>query len=141
MNQSTEQQKLKEKALKALAQREHSRFELEQKLSAVSDNSALIEDILTEYEEKNWLNDARFARLYLQYRAKKYYGPRKISYELDQRGISKALIDEVFKHCELNWDELAEAAQQRKFGCAAATSWIDRGKQKQYLYQRGYILK
>ena len=134
----THYQKLKAKALKVLAQREHSRYELQQKLAKNSEDSALIEHILNECEQENWLNEARFVQAYLQYRAQKQYGPKKIRYELQQRGVSAEQIEHALSACNLDWTALAETARQRKFGKAPPQTWTERGKQNQYLYQRGF---
>ena len=138
MNKTASYDKLKAKALKALSRREHGRLELQKKLLQISDDMALIEKILTECEANNWLSEARFVKAYIHTRAQRHYGPRKIRYELEQRGVDAELIEAAFAASELEWTELAEATRQRKFGVAKAESWIDRGKQKQYLYQRGF---
>ncbi len=133
-----ELQKLKAKALRALARRDHSRQELKQKLLQISENLELIEKVLSECEAQNWLNELRFAQLYLQSRAQKYYGPKKIRYELQQRGVNAEIIEKALDATEINWTEFAEEARQRKFGKTAPTTWNERGKQSQYLYQRGF---
>ncbi|MCD6047554.1 MAG: regulatory protein RecX [Gammaproteobacteria bacterium] len=135
---SDEHSLLKGKALKALARRDHSRQELKQKLMRHSENTCLIETVLDECLQKNWQNDLRFAVLYIQSRAKKYYGQKKIRYELQQRGVPNEDIDKAFTQCEVDWEAVAKEAKQRKFGKAEADSWEERGKQNQYLYQRGF---
>lgn len=132
------EQKLKAKALRALARRDHGRMELKQKLSQISDDNALIEKILNECQTQNWLNELRFTQSYIRSRAQKHYGPKKIFYELQQRGIDKTLIENAFETEALDWPALAETARQRKFGKALAKTWAERGKQSQYLFQRGF---
>ena len=129
---------LKEKALRALARREHSRFELTQKLARFSEDASLIARVLDECEKNRWLDNTRFARAYARSRSQKYYGPKKIAYELQQRGVDKTLIQAVLSSEDFDWTQLAKEAHQRKFGDKEATSWTDRAKQEQYLYQRGF---
>lgn len=131
-------QKLKAKALNSLARREHSRFELKQKLSRVSTDETNIEKILDELETKQWLSDLRFAQAFLSARAQRYYGPRKIRYELKERGVSVTVITRAFAECTINWQELAEQARQKKFGQQTEDTWPARAKQMEYLYQRGF---
>ena len=131
-------QKLTAKALNALARREHSRLELARKLSQISDDTAQIEQLLNEFSAKGWQSDSRFAASYCRSRAARYYGPRKIRYELEERGVSADLISQTFSTCAIDWADLAEKTKERKFGVAQADSWVEKAKQQQYLYQRGF---
>lgn len=135
---NTSEQKLHTKALSALARREHSRLELAQKLSQIADDQTQIEQLLNQFSAKGWQSDRRFAASYCRSRAARYYGPRKIRYELQERGVSAELITQTFLHCEIDWAELAEKTRQKKFGIAQAESWTEKAKQQQYLYQRGF---
>lgn len=133
-----EYEKLKAKALRALARRDHSRQELQQKLLQASEDLDLIKKILDVCETHHWLSESRFAHTYICSRAQKYYGPRKIRYELQQRGVNADIIEQAFTSANIDWKALAEKARQRKFGQVLPLSWVARGKQSQYLYQRGF---
>ncbi len=133
-----EHQSLKAKALRALAMREHSRDELLIKLMRHTKDLALIHHVLDECESANYLNNDRFVFSYLRARAQKYYGPNKIRYELQQRGIEKTLIEQALKQCEIDWETLKQEALLKKFGQHPPTSWQEKAKREQYLYQRGF---
>jgi len=134
----TPDQKLHSKALNALARREHSRLELARKLNHLSHDTTQIEQLLDQFSARGWQSDHRFAASYCSSRAARYYGPRKIRYELEERGIAPELISETFLHCGIDWQALAEKTRQRKFGSAQPSTWAEQAKQRQYLYQRGF---
>jgi regulatory protein len=131
-------QTLHSKALNALARREHSRLELARKLSQSGADAAEVEIILDEFSANGWQSDRRFAESYCRSRAARYYGPRKIAYELAERGISPDLSKEILTGCAIDWQALAEETRQRKFGTGQPNTWAEKAKQKQYLYQRGF---
>ena len=126
------------KALSILARREHSRWELAQKLSSWTEDKNLIEAVLNECETQNWLNETRFVEAYIRYRSQKLYGPKKIAYELQQKKIASELIETSLSKSNINWEELSERAKQKKFGSAEAKSSLEKAKHQQYLYQRGF---
>ena len=74
-------------ALRLLARREHSRYELAMKLRQRKIEPEVYEPVLDEYEEEGWLSDERFAEVYTRQRVELGYGPLRILGELQQRGI------------------------------------------------------
>ena len=56
---------LRERALRLLARREHSRAELARKLEAAGFAREEIALLLDAFEAKNWLSDQRFAESYV----------------------------------------------------------------------------
>src|SRR5690242_21447640 len=52
---------LRQRALAALARRDHSRAELARKLGRGAEDSAALEALLDEFEANGWLSDERFA--------------------------------------------------------------------------------
>lgn len=89
------------KATEYLARAEQSRFGLTQKLLKKNYDSNSINRALDFLEEKNWLNDQRFCRSWLNTRKLSHFeGRTKLSAELSVRGIKKetvkAALDEFF---------------------------------------------
>lgn len=127
-------------ALRYLAMREHSRWQLHQKLQRkFPEEVELIQRVLDQLAEDNAQSEARFADAYARHRAHKGYGPVKIRYELQQRGMSTDLIDAALWHQDLDWLALQEKARQKKFGSAAMPKEFSiKAKQLHYLYQRGF---
>jgi len=103
------------KSLDLLSRREHSVFELIQKLKKRYGPNKLINDVIIRLQESNLLDDQRFSEGYIKVRASKGFGPRRIDAELQQRKVSEAIINQELSMIE-NWNELALLAFKKKFG-------------------------
>ena len=154
---------LKARALRLLSQREHSRTELEKKLSdylrlqakadrarnaqdqdqeqSQADTPALSPDtqiaaVLDDFEKRGWLSDARFAEALVRRRSERY-GVRKIKDELQRAGVtsdaSAALLDGL-KHTEF---ERAKELFERKFDGIAEDQKM-RARQYRFLVSKGF---
>ncbi len=127
---------LRQYCLMLLARRDYSVWELSQKLTAKGGEPEQIQAILALCIDKGWQSDARFAENYSQYRANKGVGPRKLAYELQQRGVDATLIDEALNaHA---WKAQASRARIKRFGKALPSSPDARAKQMRFLMQRGF---
>ena len=126
---------LKNRALRLLARREHSRAELKAKLLPYDENNE-VEILLDRLQEKNWLSDNRFAEEWVRQRSVRY-GRQRLQYELKQKGVAAELIaSSLNAYLE---DELESARQvwQKKYG-TPATSPQEAAKQIRFLQYRGY---
>ncbi|MDP2226582.1 MAG: regulatory protein RecX, partial [Moraxellaceae bacterium] len=74
-----------------LTLREHSRFELQQKLVAFGGDEEAIERLLDELVERNLQSDQRFAEAFVRSRITRGQGPRVIAAELRTRGLESEL--------------------------------------------------
>lgn len=126
------------KAMHLLSLREHTRKELEQKLSLRGYSSADVLQILDELAEKNFQSDERFAESYVYSRSSKGYGPERVRMELQQRGVSESLVHEAMKQANIDWKALAQKVHQKKFGNAPAESFQEKLKQQQFMRYRGF---
>ena len=129
---------LRTRALALLARREHTRAELARKLQAAGFDAGDVQPLLDEFEAKNWLSDRRFAESWVaDHRAKS--GSVKLAYELRQRGVAEAVIDEVL--CENRDTEIerAQAVWQKRFR-SAPTDSADTARQMRFLQSRGFAL-
>ena len=136
MKSTPEPGELRERALRLLARREHSRFELARKLGQAGFAQRDIAELLDEFEEKNWLSDRRFAESYVaDHRAKA--GSVKLAYDLRQRGVPDSVIEAVLS---INRDSELERARevwQKKFGVAPVDA-ADQARQIRFLQSRGF---
>lgn len=82
---------LRQQALKFLARREHSRFELAQKLAKQGSHEE-IAAVLDTLEQTGLLSDARTAAAYLSSHAARF-GATKLRSTLRAKGIAAELID------------------------------------------------
>ena len=103
-------------AVGLLSRREHSEFELRQKLTSREFPSNDIDIAITRVLEKNYLSDERFAQSTCRYRASRGYGWRYIANELKQKGVCSTIIQQLQKNCEIDWYLQAELAYNKRFG-------------------------
>lgn len=127
---------LRERALRLLARREHSRVELARKLEQAGFVASDIHSLLDEFEKKNWLSDRRFAESYVaDHRTKA--GSIKLAYELRQRGVPDTIIEAVISD---NRDsELVRAREiwRKKFD-AAPENAAETARQMRFMQSRGF---
>ena len=84
---------IRNRALRLLSRREHSRLELERKLRGHDGPSPTIDAVLDALELEGLLHEDRFVDAYVSERFDKGFGPLRIRSELQTRGIGEALID------------------------------------------------
>ena len=127
---------LRERALALLARREHSRVELTRKLATAGFDREEIHPLLDQFEAKNWLSDQRFAESYVaDHRAKA--GSIKLGYDLRQRGVADAVIDEVLNDCHDSELERARKVWEKKFG-SPPKSASEEARHIRFLQGRGF---
>ena len=126
------------KALDLVSRREHSRHELMQKLDKRYPNTTqIIEDALDKLETNKILDDERFAEMYLNSRARKGFGPKKIEMELHSKKVDSFFISNAVEVYE-NWLENAQRELKKKFKDQKPTDYQSKMKQKQFLFTRGF---
>ena len=126
------------KALDLVSRREHSRHELMQKLNKrFPDTMPIIEEALDKLIANKILDDERFAEMYLNSRARKGFGPKKIEMELYSKKVDSFLIANAIEAYE-SWNENAENELKKKFKGIQPTDYQSKMKQKQFLFNRGF---
>jgi regulatory protein len=120
-----------------LARREHSQFELREKLAELGAESSVIDTILNEFSTENWQNDRRFTEAFIRYSARKGQGLLNIRQELKQRGITdKEMVEELL--AEHDWFDLAQQTRSKKFGEELPTERKEQARQLRFLQYRGF---
>ena len=126
------------KALDLASRREHSRYELMQKLNKrFPETIPIIEDVLDKLVTNKILDDERFAEMYLNSRARKGFGPKKIEMELHSKKVDSFFISNAVEAYE-NWLENAQRELKKKFKDQKPTDYQSKMKQKQFLFTRGF---
>jgi regulatory protein len=86
----------REYMFRILSRRDHSRKELKDKAYKKGYSGGFIEEILDEFEQKEYIDDRKFAK---KYAADKFefndWGPYKIRTQLFKKGISKSVVEQV----------------------------------------------
>jgi regulatory protein len=130
---------LKRRAIRMLAQREHSRTELRRKLLGRSRDeaeAARVDAMLDALVAEDWLSDRRFAETLVRSRALRHGGAR-IERELQEKGIDRDLAADLL--APLRGDEVERAFQlwQRRFA-SLPVDHAERGRHGRFLIQRGF---
>lgn len=134
------QKDLKAKALHLLAGREHSRQELQYKLSRRGFDLSKIQIVLDELENDNLLNEDRFIGSFIRSRRSQGMGPIKICVELQNRGIDRAPILANEEWQEILWQATAIAVRIKRFGEPLPKDTKDIRQQARFLQQRGFTI-
>jgi len=127
-----------DRAVRLLAQREHSVRELTAKLSSKGVDDALAALVVDDLRGRGLQSDARFAEAFVHSRIGKAQGPVLIREELRQRGVDDALVDEALRPCDDEWLSLAQATRARKFGDDLPSDRNEWGRQARFLARRGF---
>lgn len=127
---------LRERALRYLARREHSRFELARKLAQAGFDEAEVAALLDEFERKNWLSDRRFAKSWVADHLAKA-GSVKLAFDLRQRGVAEDVIAAVLGEERDSELERAREVWRKKFGSPPADA-AEKARQMRFLQGRGF---
>ena len=125
-------------AMALLAQREHSRYELQQKLLQRYCESVLIDQVLQQLADEDLQSDRRFAEAFVAMRVRKGQGPIRIRAELAQRCVDKKILTQVLLPYKDQWPEHAYTVWKKKYGISARQSAQERAKQQRFLLYRGF---
>lgn len=133
----------KAKALHYLAHRDRTETEVRRKLQRSGFDEATVDAAVARLVELDYLDDAAYARAYVQGRFRnRGYGPVRLRSELMRRGVARRLIDAAVEglmeeedpldaartHAQKRWTRLARESDPRK----------RRKKLSDYLLRRGF---
>ena len=127
---------LRQRALRLLAQRDHTRAELLRKLASHGTREQ-IDAVIERLSELGLQSDQRFAEQFVRSRGARF-GAQRLRHELKQRGVDRELSEQAIES-ELPDDEFGRARRIRrdKFGAmpSDAREWA---QQARFLQYRGF---
>ncbi|MBA3033782.1 MAG: recombination regulator RecX [Rhodocyclaceae bacterium] len=129
-------QSLRQRAIRLLARREHTRVELARKLAAHGTTEE-IDSVLTELARAGLQSDARFAEGYVKSQASRL-GMARLRHALRTRGVAETLLESQLASAELPDEmERTRAVWTKKFALppADAHEWA---RQARFLQGRGF---
>jgi regulatory protein len=129
---------LRARAMRFLARREHSRAELQRKLSAIAPEGENVEALLDDLAQRGWLSDARFAEQSVRARARRF-GPLKVASDLRGKGVAEDAIGAAFRAVGADGTANLEAIWRSRFDTAPAND-RERARQVRFLQGRGFAL-
>lgn len=139
MDQVSPESAVRMRAMDLLARREHSRYELQQKLAnKFPEQQHLLVQILDVLKQENLQSDERFAEAFVVSRARRGQGPHRIRLELQQRGVDEALAQRAVTGSDTDWFELAVEVMMKKYGSTPCVDFFERAKRSKFLQYRGF---
>ena len=129
---------LRERALRCLARREHSRLELQRKLAPHAEEPGDIQGLLDEFERRGWLSEARLVEQTVHTRRGRF-GVVRIVRDLRGKGVSEEAISQAKSQIRESELEAARAVWRKKFGRLPKNA-SERGKQIRFMQGRGFDL-
>ena len=123
---------------KYLSIREHSKLELQNKLSQKGYDLSDIKECINEFSSKDVQSDIRFTEEFIRSKLKKNKGPRLISSELVSRGITDSIINKKISEISYQeWCTVAFLALKKKLN-GSSVSIEDKDKIYSFLISRGF---
>ena len=136
MDKPSFQPSLKSRALRLLSQREHSRTELERKLSQHEQAPGELAKALDELQARDFINDGRAIESVVHRRAGKL-GAARVKQELAAKGLSGEAVAAAMEGLRGTELDRAQGVWRKKFGSPAADA-NERAKQIRFLLTRGF---
>jgi regulatory protein len=130
---------LRERALKLLARREHSRKELGRKLAEHTDDPQEVQRALDECEARGWLSEKRVVEQLVHNRRSRF-GIRRIERDLEAKGVSGDAVAAALSQLKEGEVEAARAVWRRKFGGRVPRNPAEGARQARFLQGRGFEL-
>ncbi len=127
-------------AVRLLSRREHSAFEIRDKLLKRDFDSEEVDRVIIELQQGGWLSDERFAEAYIRMRQLKGFGPVRIAMELNERGVKEHIVDDYLHTDDDSWRQTLEQQYRKKYKDKPIDDYNDKAKRIRFLQYRGFTL-
>lgn len=143
LSHSEEYQAVKDRCYKLLSGRDHGAEELKRKLVRKGFSESMSSKVVTEFREKDLLNDKSYALKFAQDKYHlKQWGPRKIQSALFKKGVPNQIIIEVIHELKSNINPVDTcielALKRRRHFLREPDSFKRKQKIFRYLAGKGY---
>ncbi len=125
-------------AMNALARREHSVYELRQKLGRKTESADLLDEVIEALLTDDLVSDERFAHMLCRSRFNKGVGPVRLEHELNQHQIRSQWIDESMAEYADAWVDHLQSLNIRKYGELPPQDYKAWAKRARFFQQRGF---
>jgi regulatory protein len=130
--------KLKNKAIDLLSRRDHSTWELANKLVQKGFNREDFDRIFQELTQAGYLDDSRLTESYIRWRREKGFGPERIALELASKGVSDSIIAVHIDFADNAWLNEALRVKNKHFKNQSIKDFKVKAKQMRFLKYRGF---
>ncbi|WP_027016970.1 recombination regulator RecX [Comamonas composti] len=129
---------LKGRALKLLAQREHSRRELERKLAPHVQEGEDLAAVLDALEQRGFISEQRVAESIVHSKAARF-GTARLTQELRNKGLDDELVRATAEQLRATELERAHAVWRQRFGTLPGDA-KEKARQLRFMASRGFAL-
>lgn len=130
--------KAKRDALSLLSRKSATKSMIEDRLREKNFEDEVIETVLLELESLGLVDDYAYSALFAEYAVQKFWGERKIRYELSVKGVDKEVIEDVLSKSELIGEEEIARAISEKYRGLDLTDIKTKQKIQRFFVSRGF---
>lgn len=130
--------KAKRDALSLLSRKSATKSMIEDRLREKNFEDEVIETVLLELESLGLVDDYAYSALFAEYAVQKFWGERKIRYELYVKGVDKEVIEDVLSKSELIGEEEIARAISEKYRGLDLTDIKTKQKIQRFFVSRGF---
>jgi regulatory protein len=129
-------------AVRILANRDHSQYELQQKLKQRGFASPIIDEVMEKCERFGYIDDHRTARIYILQLKRKCFGRRYVRQALKKKRLMGAAIEKILVKNYPGEDEYVHAGRLLEKKVKTFAREADQKKRSdkiyRFLYSRGF---
>lgn len=133
-----EGKQIREIVTRLLSRREHSYFELLQKLQLRGFKSDDVRQMVDRFTLADIQSDQRFAESFARQSISKGQGEQRIRAGLKERQVCDEYVQQALNELQPDWFELARAVFIKKYGHHVEMDWQQQQKCYRYLQYRGF---
>jgi regulatory protein len=134
----TDLTKIRRLILYWLTRRDHTQFEILQKLAVKGYDQTSAQNIVDELTQAGLISESRFTENFLHWRRQRGFGPMRILAELKARGVTPETIAEHLDITDNAWLIEAQRIWRKHFKGKPPQDYAARAKQMRFLQYRGY---
>ncbi|EEX67422.1 recombination regulator RecX [Vibrio metoecus] len=128
----------RQSALQLLSRRDHSEYELHQKLTLKGHVHEIVDEVVKYCLELGYLSDVRYTASQARQMVHKGYGEQRLRQQLKEKRVAEAVIEQVLAEQTIDWFELAKEVAHKKFKAGISFERSQYAKQVRYLQYRGF---
>ncbi len=138
MKKLIKNQDIRKKLLDLLSRREHSKYEIFNKLKYRVESEEELNKEIHKLTEENLQSDLRFSESFIRSRYNSGFGPVRIKYDLSSRKVLLNIIEKAFEEVSLDWEEKLLKENLKKYGEMPPSNLKELSKRLKFFTQRGF---
>ena len=136
MKKLIKNQDIRIKLLDLLSRREHSKYEIFNKLKYRVESEEELNKEIHKLTEENLQSDLRFSESFIRSRYNSGFGPVRIKYDLSSRKVLPNIIEKAFEEVSFDWEEKLLKENLKKYGEMPPSNLKELSKRLKFFTQR-----